>query len=70
MTDQEAVIYFGERHTKKLLRSISESVGLPELQWRFDEHEKRLEFDVAEFERLLGSRLCETKDNDSPRIEQ
>ena len=55
MTDKEAVIYFGERHTKKLLRSISKSVGLPELQWRFDEHEKRLEFDVAEFERLLGS---------------
>ena len=55
VTDKEAAIYFGERHTKKLLKLISKSVGLPELQWRFDEHEQRLEFDVTEFNRLLES---------------
>lgn len=53
--DDEAFAYYGERQTKKLLKLITKSVGLLELQWRFDEHEQRLDFDVAEFERLLGS---------------
>lgn len=51
--DEEAVAYYGERQSKKLLRLIAKSVGLPELEWRSDEHEQRLEFDVAEFERLV-----------------
>ena len=53
--DDEAAVYFGERHTKKLLKLISKSVGLTELEWRFDEHEQRLEFDVAKFNQLLES---------------
>lgn len=55
MRDDEAFAYYGERQSKKLLKLIAKSVGLSELQWRFDEHEQRLEFDVAEFERLLES---------------
>ena len=51
--DDEAVAYYGERQSKKLLKAISRSVELPNLEWRSDEHEQRLEFDVAEFERLV-----------------
>ena len=51
--DDEAVAYYGERQTKKLLKIIAKSLGLPNLEWRSDEHEQRLEFDVAEFERLV-----------------
>ena len=53
--DDEAVAYYGERQSKKLLKLIAKSVGLPHLEWRSDEHEQRLELDVAEFERLVES---------------
>ena len=51
--DDEAVAYYRERQSQKLLKTISKTVGLPDLEWRSDEHEQRLEFDVAEFERLV-----------------
>ena len=53
--EAEAVVDFVERQSKKLLKLISKAVALPDLEWQFDEHEQRLEFDVAEFERLLES---------------
>ena len=53
--DDAAVAYYGERQSKKLLKLIAKSVGLPNLEWRPDEHEQRLDFDVVEFERLLKS---------------
>ena len=53
--DDAAVAYYGERQSKKSLRLIAKSVGLPNLEWRSDEHEQRLDFDVVEFERLLES---------------
>ena len=57
--DDEAVAYYGERQSQKLLKTISKSVKLPNLEWRSDEHEQRLDFDVVEFERLV---------KDSPRL--
>lgn len=53
--DDEAVAYYGERPSKQLLKLIAKSVGLTNLEWRSDEHEQRLDFDVAEFERLVES---------------
>ena len=55
MRDDAVIGSYGERQSKKLLRLIAKSVGLPNLEWRSDEHEQRLDFDVAEFERLLES---------------
>jgi hypothetical protein len=49
----EAVANYGERQTKKLLRLISESVGLPHLKWRHDVHERRLDFDMTEFLKVM-----------------
>lgn len=54
--DGESVVYFGERQTKKLLKAISRAVGLPDLEWRYDDHEQRLEYDVSVFNRLLDER--------------
>lgn len=57
--DSEAVANYGERQTKKMLRLISESVGRPHLKWRHDEHERRLDFDMTEFVRLISARITD-----------
>lgn len=51
---KSAFVLFGEKQTKPLLKQISEAVSIARLAWRFDEHESRLPFDVAEFHRLLA----------------
>ena len=53
--EDEAVVYYGERPSKKLLKLIAKSVGMPHLEWRSDEHEQRLDFDVAEFRRVVAA---------------
>ena len=50
----QAIAWYGERQSKRLLRIISRAVGIPSLQWGHDEHEQRLEFHVAEFKGLLA----------------
>lgn len=45
----DKIVYYGEKPTKKLLRQIERAVGEAGLEWRYDDHEKRLEFDVIEF---------------------
>lgn len=45
----DKIVYYGEKPTKKLLRQIEKAVGETGLEWRYDDHEKRLEFDVLEF---------------------
>ncbi len=52
----KGLVFYGERQSKKLLRTISKATGEADLRWTFDEHEARLPFDVQEFERLLAGR--------------
>ena len=47
-------VFYGEKQTKTLLRTISKATGETNLQWAFDEHESRLPFDVLEFKRLIS----------------
>lgn len=49
-------VFYGERQSKKLLRTISTATGEADLRWAFDEHEARLPFDVQEYKRLLAGR--------------
>ena len=46
------IVYFGERMTKKLLRLIEKAVGEKGLKFAYDDHEKRLEFDMQAFASL------------------
>ena len=46
-------VFYGEKQTKTLLRTISKATGETNLRWVFDDHEARLPFDVMEFERLI-----------------
>lgn len=41
----DKIVYYGERPTKKLLRQIEKAVGETGLEWGYDDHEKRLEYD-------------------------
>jgi hypothetical protein len=52
----KGLVFYGERQSKKLLRTISKATGEADLRWAFDEHEVRLPFDVQEFERLRAWR--------------
>jgi hypothetical protein len=45
----EKIVYYGEKTSPKLLKMIEKAVGETGLEWRGDDHEKRLEFDVSEF---------------------
>ena len=45
-------IYYGERPVRKLLRQIEKAVGATGLRFVYDDHEKRLEYDVMEFTAL------------------
>ncbi len=47
------VVYYGEKQTRKLLLKIREAVNIPDLEWRFDDHETRTEYDLASFNGLL-----------------
>jgi hypothetical protein len=52
----KGLVFYGERQSKKLLRTISKATGEADLRWAVDEHEVRLPFDVQEFKRLLAGR--------------
>jgi len=52
----KGLLFYGERQSKKLLRTISAATGESDLRWAFDDHEVRLPFDVQEFKRLLAGR--------------
>jgi hypothetical protein len=58
----KGLVFYGERQSKKLLRTISKATGEADLRWAFDEHEARLPFDVQEFERLLAGRASKPRD--------
>jgi len=46
------IVYYGEKPTKKLLRLIEKAVGESGLRFVYDDHEKRLEYDVQDFTSL------------------
>jgi hypothetical protein len=48
----DKIVYYGEKTTKKLLKLIEKAVGEKGLQFAYDDHEKRLEYDVQEFRAL------------------
>ena len=50
-----SVVYYGEQPGRKLLRQIEKAVGATGLRFVYDDHEKRLVFDVLEFADLLAS---------------
>jgi hypothetical protein len=45
-------VYYGEKTSKKLLRQIEKAVGETGLRFVYDEHERRLEYDVRDFTSL------------------
>lgn len=49
------IIYYGERPSKKLLRLIERAVGEKGLRFVYDDHEKRLDYDVQDFTSLSRS---------------
>ena len=51
----DKTVYYGEKPTRKLLRLIEKAVGEKGLKITYDDHEKRLEFDVAAFTALCLS---------------
>jgi hypothetical protein len=48
----DKIVYYGEKTTKKLLRLIEKVAGESGLRFGYDDHEKRLDFDVQEFTAL------------------
>lgn len=50
------VIYYGEQQNDELLAAIAAAVDLPDLVWRYDDHEKRLEYDVSKLRQLIDAR--------------
>ena len=46
-------VFYGEKQTKTLLRTISKATGESDLRWVYDEHEARLSFDLMEYRKLL-----------------
>jgi len=47
------IVYYGGKPTPILLRLIRKATGNRKLVFAFDDHEKRLRHDVAEFRRLV-----------------
>ena len=43
------IVYYGVKSTKRLLRTIEKAVDETGLRFVYDDHEKRLEYDVQEF---------------------
>ena len=50
------IVYYGEQQSDELLAAIAAAVEIPDLQWRYDDHEKRLEFDVLELRQLIDAK--------------
>jgi hypothetical protein len=48
----DKIVYYGEKTTKKLLKLIEKAVGETGLRFGYDDHEKRLSYDVEEFAAL------------------
>jgi len=48
----EKTVYYGEKPTKKLLKLIERAAREKWLKFAYDDHEKRLEYDVQEFTAL------------------
>ena len=48
----DGVVYYGEQATRKLLRLIEKAVGETGLRFGYDDHEKRLSYDVLDFKAL------------------
>ena len=49
----KGLVFYGEKQSQKLLRTISKATGESDLRWVYDEHEARLSFDVMEYRKLL-----------------
>ena len=47
-------VFYGEKLDAKLLRLIRKTLGNSKLVFLYDEHEKRLRYDVSEFRKLIG----------------
>ena len=45
-------VYYGEKPDPELLHLIREALGNPELAFCYDEHEKRIRYEVRHFKRL------------------
>ena len=48
----ETTVYYGEKPTNKLLKLIEKAVGEKGLRFGYDDHEKRLDYDVLGFTSL------------------
>ncbi len=48
------VVLYGERTSRKLLRLIEKAVGETGMRFLYDDHEKRLPYDVADFRMVIG----------------
>ena len=46
-------VFYGEKPDAKLFRLIQKALGNSKLVFVYDEHEKRLEYDVSEFKKLM-----------------
>lgn len=46
-------IYYGEEFDPRLLDAIRNAVGKVKLEFRYDDHERRLQEDVSQLKRLL-----------------
>jgi hypothetical protein len=46
-------VFYGEKPDAKLLRLIRKALGNSKLAFVHDDHERRLEFDVSEFRKLM-----------------
>jgi hypothetical protein len=49
-------VYYGEEPSPEILAAIRKALCKPQLEFVYDDHEKRLPFDVQEFEAVLASR--------------
>lgn len=48
------VAYFGDEADVRILEALRRETGLPELRFVYDDHERRLPYDVQVFESLLA----------------
>jgi hypothetical protein len=49
-------VYYGERPSKKLLLLVQKALGNKDLVFVYDDHEKRLKYDVAVLKKLVTAR--------------
>lgn len=63
----DKIVYYGEKPIKKLLRQIEKAVGETGLLFVYDDHEKRLEYDVLDLASLqLGDDVRGNDLSDGP----